>query len=370
MLYYFRPRRYPSLILLTALALSAAGVGGVFRLMRFDVLRSDALGYWQDSLNLAAPFHPYHVPGYPFVVALLRGLTLNLLPPQVVMQVAALMSFAAAVWLVYRILLLSSASPRAALPGGLLFMLWPMVGVTYVLYPVADALALALFLGGVYLHLKGLPGLAALPWAGALFTHKAMWVVVGLCTVVLWLRSTRDAGRKLAHLALMVAPLLVYFILGALHHNNPLWMLHSNLGTEVASRSGLPVLDGVLGTLLGGGLKGLVKGGLALLVLLLAVVSTWGPLKKDDPAGAINLGIGLGLLLLAVLLNQYEIWAAVRFGRLLVLPLAALPAVRRVVDAPALNGRRTALLAALGVGLLASQLFYAWYMGVYFSGGQ
>jgi hypothetical protein len=75
--------------------------------------------------------------------------------------------------------------------------------------------------------------------------------------------------------------------------------------------------------------------------------------------------VAVGVLGLAVVLNQHEIWAVVRFSKLLILPL--------ILYREELFGfipkrfRMPTVYALIGLGFL-TQIVYAWYMAnIFFS---
>jgi len=59
------------------------------------------------------------------------------------------------------------------------------------------------------------------------------------------------------------------------------------------------------------------------LFLVTVYLLAWNLRRLRQPESILNIALLLPLLLLTVLLNQYEIWAAFRFGRVIAIPLAA-----------------------------------------------
>ena len=84
-------------------------------------------------------------------------------------------------------------------------------------------------------------------------------------------------------------------------------------------------MDGLLGPLLHP--SGAVKLLRACIILVLFLVTVcllaWNVRRLRQPQSLLNIAVLLPVLLLMVLLNQYEIWAAFRFGRVIAIPLAA-----------------------------------------------
>lgn len=146
--------------------------------LRHDFLRSDVLGYWQDSLAWRTPFHPFQVPAYPLMIASLRGLTFDVLPSIALMMSINIVAFVTSLLLIYRIVQRCGANEGSAALGTFLFGLFPFVGLTYAVVPLADVPAMSFFLGGLYLLQRSHSIPAALPFGLSLVTHKDMWSFV------------------------------------------------------------------------------------------------------------------------------------------------------------------------------------------------
>jgi hypothetical protein len=341
-----------------------------FTVLDFNVLQSDAKGYWDDSLSLNAPFHPFHVPGYPVVICILRIVTLSLFSPAFYLQSITFLSFCMALFLIFEIGMIFSGSKTIGLVSALLFMLWPMVGLTYVIYPVADSIAMALFLLGLFLFLKEKPLLGSIAWAGTLFMHKATWVFVAISFFVWFFRSRQAFVKKLAYGAMVFIPLLVYSILGSFYHGSFTWIASSNFQAEMSSNGDLLLFNGLLGTLRINGIQALGKGSILLAVFFVSIFTIFYSLINKYRYWEYGFAIGISTLVLTSLINQYEIWAIVRFGRLLVVPLSGILGSIKYsrIARDGLLGK--SLIAGLVLLLFLSQFFYAWYMTVYFGGGK
>ena len=161
----------------------------------------------------------------------------------------------------------------------------------------------------------------------------------------------------------MIVPTAILWTLGAFHHDSVTWLFSSNIGFEVHSTSSLPLLDGVLGSLLFGGLSGIAKGLLVfgLAVIALAVIKRCWALPRDHETKWYSIGIALAVLLLILVLNEREIWASVRFGRLLAVPLTILFGTM-VIDA--VKTRQAAIygVSLAVLGLFLSQVAFGYYL--------
>ena len=332
--------------------------------LHFDLLRTDALDYWGDSFGWRQPFNPFHVPLYPMVLALLRGATLGAVSPVALMAAVNLGSLLAGVALVRALLLETGEESGAAEIGALLYAFWPFVGIVFAASLQAEVPAMALFLGGLLALWRARWPLGGLLLGLAAVTHKGLWPFVGL--VVLSEIATRGAGgvrRGAPLLAFVLAPLSFLWAAGVAAGHPLDWLVATNLKSEVASRGSLPLLDGLVGTLLRGDPKALAKGFFVAALAAGSAAFLVMALRRRYPSWRTGAALAASVLFLAVALNQWEIWAMVRFSRLLALPLVWTLGVA----SGHLSRLAVPVRAALLSFLFATQLVWAWYMArVYF----
>ncbi len=356
-----------SLLLLAAGYISVAVFLGV--VLHYNFFYSDVTFYWKDSLAWQTPFHPFHVPGYALTIALARALTLGQIPAVPLMMGINLLAFAVCVYIIYQIALESGLQAAYAAFAASLFILWPFVGLVYSVRPIADIPASALFLVGLRSLLCSKRAPAGLLLGLAVITHKALWPFAGLVLLAdLFDPRQVKAIRRFLPIGLAVLPLGLLWIFGWFYHGSPWWLLTSNLQVEMASRGAFPFLDGLVGTWFEEGVKGVLKGalltGFALLAAALIILSA----RLKFPHARYAAAIAAGSFSLFLVLNQMEIWGAVRFSRLLVLPLIWLLASYRPSQY-AKWFRPPVILAAL-LFLFGTQLFHAWYtVNVFLLGG-
>ena len=336
--------------------------------LAIDVFISDIPAYWQNSEELTAPYDRYHPPGYGMVLALARLLTLDALQPVTVMvAVSALFYIAGA--LVVVACARQRASAAVAGVAGLLFLLWPLVGVTYVVYPVADSLAMFLVALTVWLLMKERFGWAWLVCAMLLITHKGTWPFVGLLMLCAVLRHWRELGPRVALAGLVPVPILTVWALGAKHYGSATWMFSKSVTADLLPRGPVPVLDGLFGTVLSGTTTGIVKGVMAWGILVLCVflvVYAWRETRSD--ATWYGLALVAGVLFLVAVLNQNTIWAAIRFSKILVIPAAwFLGDLLPFADRPRARGLAVGAVLLL---LLGTQLAFAWHFATAFAGAE
>ena len=323
----------------------------------------DVSDYWRDSLRWREPFDPFHMPGYPLAIAAVRGVAGSLLRPQAIMLGITLVSLSVAVVAVYRIVQVGPSPDKAqmGLLAVALFVLWPMVGTTYVAYPIADMFGMAPLLLGWWLLLRKRPFPAAIMLGIAIVSHKGMWPFA-LFLMAGHIFTVRTAASFLVA-GVMVLPIAILWMLGTIHHDSPAWLFASNIDFEIRSTSFLPVLDGMVGSILFGGLSGIAKGLIVLGVALLAlaVILRARLLPGDNETKWYSLAVALAVLLLVLVLNEREIWASVRFGRLLAVPLTMLYGTMVISNVTTSRRLIYGVAPALLI-LFFSQLAFGFYM--------
>ena len=335
--------------------------------LNYDLMRSDVLSYWQDSLDWRTPFDPFHVPGYPLLLAILRGISFGILPPLYLMVAVNSAAFLGSGWLIMDILNDSGTSKVFASVSALLFGLWPFVGLTYTVTPLADLPAIFLFLLGLYLLQRSRWFWSAFFLGISLIFHKALWPIAALILAADFIyRQEYFTKRNVIITALVLLPLGSLWLAGSVYHQSLGWILESNLKVEFITKNNFPIVDGIIGTLMSGGIKGLIKGTLLLGFFAVSTGAIWMAVRNKGALRGWSLGIAIAICLLFLVLNQNEIWAAVRFSRLLVIPLAGISPLAQT----RLEESRTFMIFVISllITLFLSQFFYSWYLArVYFA---
>jgi len=331
--------------------------------LNYDSEGGDISEYWRNSLHLGSAFEPHHMPGYPLAIAAVRGVLGNFLSPQAIMLAITLVSLSVAMTAVYRIAQFNLSPDKTwiGLLAVTLFVLWPLVGMTYVATPIADMFSMALLLLGWWLLLRERALPAAILLGLAIVSHKGMWPFAML--LMAGHIFTVKSAASFVVAGVMVLPIATLWILGTIHNGSPMWMFSADIDWAIRSHSSVPVLDGVVGSMLFGGLVGLVKGVIVLGVALLALavlLKAW-LFADDGETKWYSSAVALSVILSVLILNEEEIWAIVRFGRLLAVPLAMLYGTLLI---RALRSNRGSV-CGLGLGIAAlfcSQLAFAYYM--------
>src|SRR5262249_51042717 len=148
------------------------------------------------------------------------------------------------------------------------------------------------------------------------------------------------------------------WIAGALHYQSASWIFSFTVGQEANGRS-FWLLEGVLDSL-AHGTQGILKAAIIVGLAAVAAVSLVLCYRSASPLKVYGMAVAGAVLLLCLFLSPLNLWAAVRFSRLLVLPLFwGLYSQLGVRDT--IRPRTKALWAVMLVGALMSQFLYAWY---------
>lgn len=270
--------------------------------------------------------------------------------------------------IIVKILITEGIPHITASIGALLFALWPFVGLTNTVFPLADIPSICLFLAGLYFFLRARWIPSGILLGLSLVFHKALWPFIVLIVLFEFISKWKVLSKQhLVFFILLIIPLFILWIFGIRQFDSISWLFSTNLDVEISSRSSLPILDGLFGPFLSGGVKEIIKGIILLSFLIIAIVSLIVSIRNTEIRLKWPISISLAVFLLFVILNQHEIWAAVRFSRLLVLPLilglsqiSKLRHVNIILSKPV-------LIVSFSL-LFASQIVYAWYMArIFFS---
>jgi hypothetical protein len=222
-------------------------------------------------------------------------------------------------------------------------------------------------------------------WGIATWMHPLAWIFVPILIPIPWMvffqersyRPDSPASARMSELRAMTAaavlPLIAFWVWKTAATGDPLSIITSIAGAQVVSRGSWPVLDGWIGTVMDGGIAGWIKVGILGLVVLLAACLLLVAIRdrttpsngQDRYRRIVSAAIPAGILGMAILLNQHEIWAVVRFSKILILPAILL---RDSLFGFVPQRLRWPALWALIVAGFLSQIAYAWYMSTVFFG--
>ncbi|HEY3322360.1 MAG TPA: hypothetical protein VGP72_18000 [Planctomycetota bacterium] len=360
-----RPRTEGWNIIAVGVAVCVA-VAVLFRLIGLSVLQSDPLDYLMQSREWWRMND--HLPGYAMLIWLANIATLGLLPAAVLLQTVALLCWCVSVYYVDRVLETLRAPARAW--GVALYALFPFVGVTYVAWPIGDSLSHAVLIFAFYCLLQKDWRALTFALATALIVHKGLWPFALLIGLVAMLGN----GYPLWQFLVSGLPLIGFWLGGVWAGGDWLWIVKIDLTRHLPSHSSLPFLDGVIGTLLSGGARGLVKGGFLTIVLATTCWLIWVYARRRAYE---MLTLLLPLLALLLTMNQWEAWASIRFAKIMVVPLAAMLTRFKLASthefAPKggrehIRGTRWPFWSFVGM-LAATQIAFAFYIDRYFEPG-
>jgi hypothetical protein len=349
----------------------------------FFVFGGDVHTYWEESLAWGTLANPHHPPGYPLLIAFVRALSAGILSPLALMQ---FLTFTFLMGGAFQCAILCRREGvRRGWMASLLYLAWPFVGILYAVYPQKDSVVLFLLILGIVLGLDGRWIWTGVAWGIATWMHPLAWIFVPILIPIPWMvffqersyRPDSPASARMSELRAMTAaavlPLIAFWVWKTAATGDPLSIITSIAGAQVVSRGSWPVLDGWIGTVMDGGIAGWIKVGILGLVVLLAacllLVAIWDRTTpsngQDRYRRIVSAAIPAGILGMAILLNQHEIWAVVRFSKILILPAILL---RDSLFGFVPQCLRWPALWALIVAGFLSQIAYAWYMSTVFFG--
>jgi len=287
-----------------------------------SIFIGDVLWYLNDSLNISdAIYNLYHVPLYPLIIASVKAIVFIPIPNQIIMLLINYLSFLFSAILIYRILL-KRRSNQVSFVCSLFFIFWPLVVVTYSVFPLADSLVIFLFLFGLYNLDKQKDHIAMISFSLSLVTHKAIWPFVALVTLFYLISNSKfEIKTFIPRLLILVFPIVLLYVSGAVHLKSFSWILSTNIEREFHSESSLILFDGLIGEIYSGELAGLLKGLFLTLIFCFCIyISYLILISKKNLFDIMLVPIAIPILIYFIFLNQHEILAALRFGKLIILP--------------------------------------------------
>ncbi|TMQ72185.1 MAG: hypothetical protein E6K80_03410, partial [Candidatus Eisenbacteria bacterium] len=225
------------------------------------------------------------------------------------------------------------------------------MGLTYAVFPISDIGAIACFFLAILAMERERWGWFTVWMAAALLFHKVMWFFGPPLLLMAFVKH--PAARRVVPLA--VVPLLAWIVGGAMKFHGWLWFIRFNVETHTSLKQGMPVFGGLLETLEIGSPTKLAKGAVIVSTLLAALITGVLCARRRLWLGVWIAGV---VAFLVAGVNAYEIWIAVRYSKLLVIPWAML------ASGPPQPRRRWPPLAAMllaALTLLGSNLAYGHY---------
>jgi hypothetical protein len=326
-----------------------AVVLGVYRYLGFDPACSDVLEYlrWSD--------HPWlsrasHVPGYPFLIFLLRGALPLGVPSRDVAILLSAISWVLGGWFVS--MAAEQMRPGSAGAAAWAFLFFPFTGLPYVAYPISDCLAQTLLAGAFWASTTRRPLLFALFAGYSLVVHKACWPFALLLVLHGMIRKILPAWSG----ALCGLPFAIYYGRGLAQTGDWLWIVRLDLRINLGNTERWPSLARAILK----GIPGEISAPKAALVLLVIGVAAYLCVQALRRRRWDVVPLVLPVLLVAAAANSYTAWTVVRFGKLLAVPASWhwSPSVDKF-------GSRKAIRILIVLALAASQLVTALYIPLF-----
>jgi hypothetical protein len=323
----------------------------------FDMFRSDVVVYWRNSFDWGRVFFSTAwAPGYSLSIALVRMVTFDSLPPLAVMWPLSAAFYVLSVNIAYR--LLCGLGVRQPFGFGLVYAVFPFVGLIGAISPASGSMAMTAFLLTALAFSRKQWPWVCIYGALALLTHKALWFFLLPLLAIAFI--SHRASRLF--ILLSVVPLGLLWAAGSAYHGNAWWMTARSSRQLMWSPGALPAFDGLVTSLLSHSppklLKGVVVLGLFILAGALLYRSLWSHFS-------LGVAICVGTIAMTAVLNQHEVWAVVRFGRLLMIPVAYFGIGRLGLPS---HWTLRVLAGAFFLGIITNFGFAAYTTQYYFSG--
>ena len=152
--------------------------------------------------------------------------------------------------------------------------------------------------------------------------------------------------------------MFLYYLAGAVYHKNVMWIFQWSLENLMTSHSALPIFDGVFGLLMNAtSFSKILK---AVVVMFVFTFSLWCLVVSIHQRNWVGLCLVVGAITMLAIINQYEIWAVVRYAKLLVFPFGTW-LVEQKIETTHEKWVRLSLICIVCVSLLTN-IGYGYYM--------
>jgi len=292
--------------------LSWLAINMLFSFIGIDWVNNSDSGWYLDvALNLT-PFDSAVVIGYPLLwralIEIVPDPSLTVTMGQII-NVICFVGFAVITY--WLMITLNIQQPALA---ALLIIFVPLTGVTSVIQPRANALLLLLVFSSIWLYATNRSLLFALVVSLIPLVHRSALPFVGMIVLIaLWERRIR-----LRMLLIIVTPLAIYWLIGISQGQDLIWYLRGYANND--SISGLPLFDGLIGTLILGVrgsmpdlLQGTFLGAYVILAIFLLIKGVWHNQK-------VLLALIVPPIFLVAVQPADEVWAAYNYTRFLLVP--------------------------------------------------
>ena len=354
---FLQPSKYELVIIAIGVA-NLLAIIFLFKQLGLSVLQSDPYMYLLQSKQWWVK--DLHLPGYAIIIWSINLLTFNLLPEILLLHLVSALTWVASLFSFITVMKILDIEQKNRIVLLILYAFFPLIGLTFAAWPIADSAVYLLINILVIACLKKNWILLTVALSFGLLVHKFVW---GFCLLIA-LYAYFSLGFPLSLIFVAGLPLLIFLTWIAFQGEGAFWILQHDLERHFTSYSQFPIFDGIIGTILSSGAQNIFKGCLLLLIFtaeLVLFIKAW--LSRQWFAIAII----FPLLLLGLIVNQWLAIAILRFAKIAILAVVLLIASKNLKISSYLTNPKVIFLML--IILIGSQYSYAIYMERFFREG-
>ena len=350
---YFSKFSSKEIFVLSISLLTFLSINYIFYLSEFEILTSDLNVYRDWSYKLLSNLEPQHLPGYPVIIAFLRFITFSTVSDLLVMQATALACWFLSLFYVKGIL--EEIVPEGKELGLLLFALYPLFGITFISYPLADIVSHSFFAGALYYALKNKTVMLLLFCVLCCFFHKVIWVY--LFFLIVYLSLLRRVS--LLQIGLIILPITSYYLLlyfisedSSMKNIGILQNLKTNL---IFSEDLFYPFKGMIDNFMAGTFPKTLK---AIFILITSMAAFFCTLYSLQKRNYFLLILSVPTLLLGILVDEFSSSAILRHAKFLIIPICFYLYNNSIIK---INLNKGIVFYLLGFLLIYTQIQFSFY---------
>lgn len=330
----------------------------LFKQLNLSILQSDPYMYLLQSKKWWEP--DLHLPVYAFILWAFNLLTLGILPEIFLLHLVAALTWIASLLSFISVMKILEIEQRSRLLLLIAYAFFPLIGLTYAAWPIADSSVWLLANLLLIACLKRDWALLTLALGFGLLLHKFVWGICAMVAVYAFIALGFPWYLVLAS----AIPSIAFLFSVAIQGGGVTWLLQHDVERHFVSYSQLPIFDGLVGTFMQPGIVNKLKGCLLLAIFIFEFFIFVKALLRRQ---WLALAFVSPLLILGAIANQWLAITVLRFGKITILPLILLLASKDIKLPSYLTNPKTILLTLLV--LIGTQYSYAVYMERFFRAG-